>query len=168
MDIELASIIRLANTLPSRTILGPDGNPYLTRFLIKGDFGLDTDAYKTESSIYLHQFHRPDLDRDLHSHPWPWSTSTILHGGYIERRSNEECLEDGDTPYWFCYGVGECNSFAEGDYHTIVEIEPDTWTLFATGPVDRTWYFWNPEVGPVHWKKYLEGRPARVRRKGGE
>lgn len=158
MDIELNSIVKLASSLPKRVINGPDGSPYLTRYLIKGDFSLDSDAYKTESSIYLHQFHRPDLDRDLHSHPWPWSTSTILHGGYTERRATEAMLEDGYLePIWESYGVGSCNAFVEGDYHTIVEIEPDTWTLFSVGPVDRTWYFWC-DGKPVHWKKYLEER----------
>lgn len=164
MSAELNSIVALAATLPKRVITAPDGSLYLTRYLLKGSFALDSDEFKETSSVYLHQFHRPDGDRDVHSHPWPWSTSTILHGGYWEKRITERRLQYGLPPNTYTYSVGDTNAFRPGDYHTIVDIEPDTWTLFAVGPVDRTWHFWVPGKGPVHWKEYLATRYAPAAR----
>ena len=56
-----------------------DGDPYLTRILlsrllpIKRLFGI---------GVYLHRFHRPDIDQHLHNHPWRWAASLILNGSY--------------------------------------------------------------------------------------
>src|SRR4051812_9607864 len=33
--------------------------------------------------VYVHEIHRPDVDRDLHDHPWAFA-SFILSGGYTE------------------------------------------------------------------------------------
>lgn len=33
--------------------------------------------------VFIHEIHRPDFDRDLHDHPWPFATF-ILSGGYRE------------------------------------------------------------------------------------
>jgi hypothetical protein len=160
MSPELKSIVALAATLPKREITAPDGSLYLTRYALKGDFALDSDTFRDTSAVYLHHFHRPDGDRDLHSHPWPWSNSTILHGAYYEKRNTEFGLRQGFDASYFTYGVGDVNAFTEGDYHTILDIAPDTWTLFATGPVDHKWDFWVPGEGKVHWKEYLRRLPG--------
>jgi hypothetical protein len=153
VDLELDSIKKFAATLPCKVYPGPDGDAYMTRYLIKGGLGLEVGTGL--SSVYLHHLHQPDYDRHLHSHPWPWATSTVLHGGYTELRATEAMLMDGFLePYWQSYGIGDCNPFVEGDYHTIVEVERDTWTLFACGPVDRDWFFW-VDGEPVNSKEYL-------------
>ncbi len=51
--------------------------PYLTRYYMLG--------HRTSKwALMLHRFHRSDLDRDLHDHPWPF-WSLILTGGYWEQ-----------------------------------------------------------------------------------
>ena len=36
--------------------------------------------------LVLHHFLRPDTDFRFHNHPWKWSISFILGGGYVEER----------------------------------------------------------------------------------
>src|SRR5271167_2887082 len=75
----------LAKYLPSFTIPDNNGDPYLTRYYF---FGKD----RKFCNLYLHHFHRSDMDKGmngyglLHNHPWPFSLSLILVGGYDEER----------------------------------------------------------------------------------
>lgn len=92
---------------PPRVIQDGTGEiPYLSRWYLRGrpwmaDGSDPFDHFgnpKPEAiwpkgiGVYLHRFHRSDVDRELHSHPWAWSYSIILAGGYIEeRRMPREC-----------------------------------------------------------------------------
>lgn len=129
-----------------------EGDPYLTRVLlsrwlpIKKWFGI---------GIYLHHFHRPDIDQHLHNHPWTWGMSFVLSGSYTEERL-EGFLETmppqilTDTRR-----VSRFNFIRDTDYHKVKELHGDVWTLFITGR--RHENDWGFLVDGVHvpWTKYL-------------
>lgn len=111
----------------------PGGDPYLERFfLVEGD-----GFY-----VYLHRFVAPDKDRFLHNHPWDEAYSSILHGGYTQRVPTHAVhpgqplsLRDEHL------AAGARNYLRGADYHQIVTIEPETWTLFAHTEWTREWGF---------------------------
>ena len=59
---------------PKVELRGPDGDLYLTRWVLFNRFGF---------KIFLHHIHRSDWDRHLHDHPWPF-VSFLLKGSYSE------------------------------------------------------------------------------------
>ena len=83
-------LLRLLFRLPfgSRTIFSDDRvSPYLTRFYVSPDRAW---WRRHLPGVFLHWFHRSDADRELHCHPWRWSVSLVLSGGYVEERLNED------------------------------------------------------------------------------
>lgn len=64
-----------------------DGEIYLRRWYI---YPRRPQFKKLEPRLYLHKFYNGDRDRDLHDHPWHFS-SLILWGGYWEHSWN---------PFW--------------------------------------------------------------------
>lgn len=78
----------------------------------------------------------------LHNHPWPWSFSIILAGGYREHRRNS--VTDVITVKEFL--PGSFNSLSYTDFHRVELIENDGWSLFFTGwrSKKRSWGFWDP------------------------
>jgi hypothetical protein len=108
--------------------------------------------------VFLHRFHRPDDDRGPHNHPYTWSTSLILTGGYIESR----VVGGGQVEEYGRFGrrtrhrgrlaskvyiAGDINRIPDADaFHRVAHLldgasalgrgtfEPETWTLFMTGP----------------------------------
>jgi hypothetical protein len=114
---------------------------YLERYVLRG--GVDQDGNKI--NVYLHRFHQPDDDRGPHNHPWRWSFSLILAGGYRETRVHERAVFAGCsvTTYYF---PGNVNWIDESDFHRVNKLLPgkdgEVWTLFVTGPKhQRGWGF---------------------------
>lgn len=137
----------LAKRLPSFTIPTPDGEPYLTRYYL---FGAD----RKWGNIFLHHFHSSDKDLApsgtyyLHNHPWPWSFSIILDGGYVEERR-----ESDDSISERTYLPGSINTLTDKDFHRVELIGNDGWSLFFTGwrSDKRSWGFWDRVT-----KQYLD------------
>lgn len=129
-----------------------DGSPYLTRIILPWRiFGVRP---------YLHHFHRPDVDRWVHNHPWSWALSIVLAGSYEEERLDQvveyevaaparagtkwnefgphahkrEVLTDRRVVRWF-------NFLTRRDYHRVLELHGDVWTIFVTGPRQQSWGF---------------------------
>jgi len=129
----------------SKTICDEAGQPYLRRFYIfECRWG----------NVYLHQILRSDGDRDLHDHPWDF-TSIILKGGYTE--VNRVVFEDGTTANLECWWEqGDIIRHRAEDAHRLI-LEPNTttWTLVFTGPKRREWGFHTPS-GWLHWVRYLD------------
>lgn len=137
----------VAKRLPSFTIPTPEGTPYLTRYYV---FGAD----RKWGNIFLHHFHSSDKDMApsgtyyLHNHPWPWSFSIILAGGYVEeRRRDDDSIEEKT------YLPGSINTLSDKDFHRVELIGNDGWSLFFTGwrSAKRSWGFWDRVT-----KKYLD------------
>lgn len=134
------------------------GVHYITRYWITWPLRSPRDGgWDSSESWLLHQFFSPDLERAIHTHPYPF-TSTILSGGYLERKSPEgwdgkigpeldDCLlrmhVEGDT-------IVNSNPM---EPHQVVSLLPDTWTLLHTGTRVTGWGFWEPGKP---WKAYRE------------
>src|SRR3569833_1249508 len=80
---------RLAKALPVQHITR-DGKPYLERYFAAGWSPLNKQS---GPAIFLHHFVASDSATEVHSHPWGWSASLILTGGYREQR----CTAHGTT-----------------------------------------------------------------------
>ncbi len=169
-----------------REIRGADGTLYLTRYAITG--WLPGDPPWRIPSIYLHEFHRPDEDRHLHTHPWTWSASLILRGGYNEDRLDLDAWFSGGSvapgtllsriiefpQYGYANGFrdhavlrpGCLNIFPRGRAHRITRLlAPSCWTLFLAGPKrtgDDAWGFVVDGRGIVPWREYLAARGEKV------
>jgi hypothetical protein len=123
---------RLARVLPKR-VISPQGQPYLTRYYAAG---WNPTTRIGSSAIYLHHFHASDPDDAVHSHPWAWSASLILVGGYRETR----CLPNGIKSERL-YRPGDVNLILAEDRHRIELLEGDCWSLFLAGPFLQAWSF---------------------------
>lgn len=154
--MRLDDIRALAATLPVRHIIGEDKTPYLDRYRLHG--WMPDNQELTPCSVYLHNIHRADLDDALHSHPWEWSQTTVLHGGY--RQSVGHLRHDGiltlGGDHWLPAGAGYHHH--PGFVHRISEVLPDTWTLFMVGPKTASWGFYVDGRGLVPWRERLAER----------
>ncbi len=120
------------------------GGLYLERYRLVRAFGCD---------VFLHRFHMPDDDRGPHCHPWKWSRSVILVGGYVEQRPGTwlgipddrapDKAPQGDwrhprtAPTFRYYGPGQVNKISAGDFHRVAVLmteNDEVWTLFIAGP----------------------------------
>lgn len=136
----------LASRLPRRLITGEDDTPYLSRYRVLG--WMPGDKRRWPFSIYLHHFHRPDLDEALHNHPWRWALSIVLTGGYCEARS---------------WGAQWRKPFTvellrADTYHSITRLQGEVWTLFIVGPKAQSWGFLVSGRGHVPWRKRFAER----------
>lgn len=113
----------LTGKLPARLIAGDNGEPYLERYFLFRCLGV---------TAYLHRFVASDPDRGLHDHPWGWSASLMLAGGYREiRRAAVRHLKPG-----------RINFIRGTDFHRIIlPANRDAWTLFIHGKRTKGWGF---------------------------
>jgi hypothetical protein len=128
--------------LPSRTIRGPDGSPYLTRWYLwpgKPRSGPDGNDLDVPFAVFVHFFHRSDEDRDQHNHPWKKSLALILAGGYREERG--DCVRT--------FKPGSINVISKDDYHRVDLLYPDqgSWSLFIAGENVGSWGFRDDDTG---------------------
>jgi hypothetical protein len=101
-------------------------------------------------NLYIHRYLRSDAE-ERHCHPWP-NASLVLRGWYIE-----------DTPEGQRKRMpGDIVLRKAEQAHAIVEVQPGTLTMFATGQKVREWGFHTDE-GWIHhgdfraWKNAREG-----------
>lgn len=150
------------------TIVGDDGSPYLTRILLTRTFALAWLKKLTGLGVYLHHFHRPDGDQEMHDHPWKIGASLILNGAYVEERVDqivtreiETCpaqiertvLTDKKLVRFWNYLTGD-------DFHAVRALRGDVWTLFFTRGRFQDWGFLVDGV-KVPWREYLLLNPAK-------
>lgn len=140
------------NRLFERRDIVIDGELYLRRWFLRGR--------GSATQWFLHNIRMPDAGRDLHDHPWDFTTKILL-GGYIEE------VETGDFYGRFNHKRGdEVRNMAEHT-HRIAHVQPGTYTLMKTGPARRTWGFWKYErdtrwTSKRVWHSWREalGKPA--------
>lgn len=148
-------IIRLLNwlssRLPNRLIPREDKQPYLLRSKIRGWMPGDDPV---SWSLYLHRFYSHDVDPAPHSHPWKWSVSLVLTGGYIEERRCADGSIKVRTVKPF-----RLNFFGPNSYHRISMLcGREVWTLFLAGPKFQSWGFMDPVRGFIPWRDRLRER----------
>jgi hypothetical protein len=149
MEIMKSPLIQVVQKLPSFTI-SKDDIPYLTRyyaFLADREFG----------NIFIHHFHRSDMDLGsdgkglLHNHPFDWSFSIVLSGGYIEERRQPD-----DAVVKKIVRPGSLNFLSKKDYHRVdlLDEEKGAWTIFFTGSrKNNDWEFWDRATKQsIPWK----------------
>jgi hypothetical protein len=136
IDLQLTpEILQLrAAAVDFETISGPDGAPYLERYVLQKE---------KSSSLYLHHFVGSDWSRDLHDHPAAF-TSIGLIGGYVEHTPN-------GADYFVAPWV---RHFPAEHVHRLVLLRTDCWTLVHVGDRSRDWGFWrNGEW--IQWQRYF-------------
>lgn len=112
---------------------------YMKRLLLKTPWGY----------VRLHWILRADAGRDLHDHPFDF-TSLILRGGYTEETERVS-------------GERTRSNFRAGDVvrrkaelaHSLVAVLPGTLTLVFGGKKRKEWGFWTNQ-GWVMWKQYFK------------
>jgi quercetin dioxygenase-like cupin family protein len=122
----------LARTLKMQHI-GRDGKPYLDRYFAAG---WNPTNRQQGPALFLHHFVASDQDDAVHSHPWGWSASLILSGGYREER----CSPHGQRTTRELH-PGDVNIIEANDKHRIDLIAKDCWTLFLAGNYQQPWGF---------------------------
>ena len=103
-------------------------------------------------SVYLHHFHRPDDDRELHNHPWPWAVSLVLAGGYDELR--RDCGEHEHVLRQRRYRAGSVNVLRADTFHRITALEGAPWTLFIVARKVQGWGYYMPDRGFIPWRQH--------------
>ena len=132
-------------------ILDSEGiKDYLIRYYILYPDSVKRERKDIPFNAFIHQFMASD-DPVLHTHPWSWSASLILKGGYWEH------LPTGKK--WRGPGSFRILRRGKSDVHWIEIPEPGkTWTLFLRGRTVSSWGFMpdakTKEVIP--WREYLE------------
>lgn len=104
------------------------GEAYLTRYI---------PFWTPWFRVYVHNIHTRDKDRDTHSHPWR-AISWIIRGGYTEVYTNpasKGLMQERS------YGPGQRNRLARDEYHSIISVKPNTWTILFAGKRNRGWGF---------------------------
>lgn len=153
----------ISNFFPLRRITHC-GDDYLHRFYLLGrkpGWAQDAVLGFLPFTVYLHHFIRADADEELHTHPWRWSRSHILRGGYLE----EVLLNPGEAGEQIIERMlraGEVNKISSSTVHRISHLIGDTWTLFIVG--ERTGDFIAQERGDDWHFRTRDGEyiPRRV------
>lgn len=153
------------------------GSLYLSRFYLFGPRSgewIDGDHVvmhpkwelpaKFPVNVFLHKFHRSDDDGALHNHPWKWSVSLILAGGYSEERRHvtEKMCDMHEKPH-IVWRVKRrevlpfsLNVIRADDFHRVDLLEKDCWSLFLAGPKSQSWGFWDRISGAyTPWRSFI-------------
>ena len=101
----------LTARLPCRIINGEHGEPYLERYFLFRLVGF---------TAYIHRFVDNDPDRGLHDHPWSWSCSLILAGGYHELRATHVHTHTAPDIRLRYRRPGRFNVIRGDDFHRII------------------------------------------------
>lgn len=148
-----------ASMLKNFTIPTPDGrSKYLTRFRLWGALPGEGGAMR---NAYLHLFHRTDEDRELHNHPWNWSYSLILAGGYTEEKLIKgKVVTRKRRPFrpWNPLSWFTCvNVLGPKDYHRISALHGrESWSLFIAGEKNADWGFLVDGMGYVSHENFIQ------------
>lgn len=152
-----------------RIIYDGDGlHPYLSRWYLFGaptmvDGSAPYDRWGNPKpdaqwpsfpmGLYIHKFHRGDVDRELHNHPWRWALSFVVDGGYAEER------RDGDRVTHRSIHPLSFNFLRSTDFHRVDLAGSHAWTLFLVGPKFQAWGFWNRHTHQyTPWRDFLAKR----------
>jgi hypothetical protein len=144
--------------IPSQRPRMPDGSEPFDRW---GNPREETSWPDKPWALYLHRFHRSDVDRELHNHPWQWAVSLVLVGGYLEERRVRD--EHRDAVEYRCVRPGAINIIRGDDFHRVDLLEHDAWTLFLVGPKVQSWGFWDPASHRVTpWREFLKAKQGAL------
>ena len=133
-------IARFFNWLFSRRVIVSED--YMIRWHL-------TPEREGRRNYFLHKMNGPDLGRDMHDHPWDFTTF-ILWGGY-----NESIRLANGAPTWTQVPWLSRRTRKAEYTHAIKRLHKrPTWTLVITGPRRREWGFYTKD-GWVDWRTYV-------------
>jgi hypothetical protein len=115
------------------------------------------EKHHTSRSALLHNISGPDPDRALHNHPWP-AFAIVLWGGYdqlVSARPTDWRVEAQVRRVERVETVRFLNILRVDEYHRIIRVRPNTWTITFTGKL--LWGGWGFLVNGQHvdHKPYL-------------
>ena len=122
--------VALARTLTVQQI-SPNGKPYLDRYFAAG---WSPTNRRSGPAIFLHHFVASDPVDAVHSHPWGWSASLILAGGYREQRCAPRSVVVERV-----FRPGDVNILEADDTHRIDLLTSDCWSVFLAGHFEKSW-----------------------------
>lgn len=134
--------------LPRKTIFDSSSDSkYITRYYLLRSSWFGPWAARLPS-LYLHHIHRPDVDPELHNHPWSYAFALLLRGGYVEER---RVVAEGTAEVVDLVRLpGAVVALEANTFHRISRLhdpENGSWSLFVAGPRVQAWGFWNRETG---------------------
>lgn len=121
-------------------ILDENNQPYIKRWRL-----LETPWF----SVFVHHILRSDTDRDLHTHPWKF-TSFLLKGSYVEELNDPSNKIEHSAPCIIKRKPSDAHRI------TLKDGKP-VWTLFFVGKKTNEWGF-NTSAGWVHNKEYNDNK----------
>jgi hypothetical protein len=122
------------------------------------------EVFQGVPHLYLHHFFRGDDDVEVHNHPWQFSMSLILTGGYVEERwdpaTKSVSIKHLDP--------GDINVLRREDFHRVTLKDPGRgcWTLFmsserAEEKNGEDWGFLDTKTEQyTHWGEWVRRRQA--------
>jgi hypothetical protein len=108
-------------------------------------------------AVYIHQILRSDQDRDMHDHPWNF-TSVILEGAYREASSYPPLF---DKVYVRDYYSGDVIEHKAEDAHKLTLVSDQVWTLVFVSGRERVWGYQTPS-GWVPHDEYRKMKNSRA------
>ncbi len=156
----------VAMHLKHRLITRGDDQPYLLRHYLRRH----SEHFKKLPGLYLHCFLASDDEDELHNHPFQWSLSLILSGGYFEDRVVwwNRSWKPGDPGEPMEIQRKEIKPFRlnfirANDYHRVDLRDGRAWTLFLAGPRTQDWGFLDPETGEfLQWEAHIRRRGEKT------
>ncbi len=143
------ALISKAMTTPYDHLKHADETLYMGRYWLR-EYGKDNGP-----AARIHHIATEDLDRHLHDHPWDFC-SVVLSGGYTEIRPRwaaPNFVGDREDVFEVRREIGSIAFRKATDRHRIISVEPNTYTLFITGPKVQGWGFYT-ETGKIPWREY--------------
>ncbi len=118
-------------------------------------------------TVGLHHIVRPDVDRDMHTHPATF-ISLVFWGWYKERLpldQRQSSLVDEDAYRDVVRRAGSIAVRRASDRHCITEVAPEgAWTIVIWFRKQGSWGFWRVDNGEfVPWRKYTSRRDRGAR-----
>jgi hypothetical protein len=123
-------------------IIQRDNSPYLSRWHVR--------STEKEGRTYLHYFHRGDAENYNHDHPWDF-VSLILWGGYWEITPHP--MGEGEKKRWYFPG-SLLRRPAAWQHRVVLPPGRIAITLVWTSTKKRSWGFWCPKIGFLHWREH--------------
>lgn len=125
-------------------IVGDNNDVMLSRYVIH-------DGGRDGWRVFLHQFHRPDGDMELHNHPWGIALCLVLFGGYYEERRT------GDGVITRIVRPGTINWITANTFHRVAALRSgESWSLVVASPITQSWGFWDRETNIyIPWRDFI-------------
>lgn len=138
------------NKVFERRDIAIDGLLYLRRWYVSGR--------GTKKQVFLHHIVRPDLGRELHDHPWNFTTR-LLSGGYyeqvLENNANGVCSINGK------WHIGGDTVSHPAEYtHRLDKVLDGTYTLVTAAGARREWGFYVNQRQRDGWTSALTWLPS--------